>query len=248
MDEGQPRPILLCSIPKSGTYFFAAILEHMGRRNCGVHLGPADHHVDYGKCNTLKEARTNHLAYRVTRPTADIIGEMDSREFACSHTGPFLRASCVRPVHIVTTQRNLRSCVVSHCRWVRATGRWEGGSLRGLDGRQLVAECCRRTGKDFAYAVWPAAAWLVVPHDLALVFEAFSGEGGREAQLQGYTALAHYLGWDGDIGEAIEATSGADTMTWSGKLTDWEAYWSTEAELYFEGAGLKLINHFMGYE
>lgn len=243
-------PLILCTIPKSGTYLVSAILEYMGLWSTGIHLALGDEHRNYKKAPSVEDARNEHPWCAFIAPIGDTIAALEPGQFLATHQGPLVRVFIHKPIPIVFLYRDLRNCLVSHARWLKKTGRWKTKDRywRKLDGPPAISAALQERGWPFSRIVWEAASWLTVPHSLTICFERLVGEKGSDAQQDEYVKVANFVGWKGDMIEAIKATVGKDTLTWSGQLSRWEDLWSDGAQLVYEGTGLKLINRYMGYE
>src|SRR5450759_1073567 len=63
------HPTVICSIPKSGTYFVAALLEALGIVSCDVHVADASF-VDCRFAST-QEVRTRPMRWTFQIPSTD---------------------------------------------------------------------------------------------------------------------------------------------------------------------------------
>jgi hypothetical protein len=249
-----PRPVLVLSLPKAGTYLVAALLGELGLADTGLHLAEAGL-TDYRHA-TREEAVSAYVARMVALPIAASARLVHPGQFAVGHMAPTPEVlAATEGFARVLLLRDLRDCLVSAMRFLGQAGR---GVLAGDLSWRAVAEprarmlaFLRTTGADFLrHQYAPMTEWLGRPGIPALRFEALlgdAGEAGRRAALETLVAAA-FLPHPPEAGAAALArVLGRPTLTFSGRRSRLEEVWSDAAEDAFAALGGPALNARLGY-
>jgi hypothetical protein len=245
--------VVVCSIPKSGTYLIGEILRVLGLRDSGLHLGVTALN-DYRRAD-VDTARRDPNRFLVAEPLTESLGRLGHGEYALSHLPP-TAAYALRECELVFVYRNLRDVLVSFCRWIERTGRWQAD--RTEPWRQLPDVPDKLLGfleahhHVFSRTISNNIRWremMLVPQ---VSFEQLMGDQGADGVLKALKTLAtvacrHEL-TDGDLLHALESAKMSDTMTRSGTRSNRDAFWDDRVEAAFWDLGFGTLNHQLGFE
>jgi len=152
------RPVFVNSIPKSGTYLLAAILEELGLEFTHWHVFETfyDDYTDV----PLDVARAHPELFRIRQLVGRTISRLRPGQFAVGHlcyNERTLRA--LRDCYVIFLKRDLRECLVSHMRWQSATGRDRSAWTRIEDGKQRMLAYLSKWGRSFIKRAGAIAEW-----------------------------------------------------------------------------------------
>ena len=241
--------IIVCSIPKSGTYLLNSLLKKFGWSEVPYHFMP-DGFTDYN----YPEAKNDPDAYKVKEPLPQALRRVSDDHFAVSHL-PSKYAADLKDFEVIFAKRNLRDCIASYCRWNYSTNRWvKRDSNRWRERQQpedrLVGFLCSfgyEISKHFAdVAQWQSSGLARVE----VSFENLLGDQGLDEQRTQVVDLAN-IGCTVDTETAMAHLNeclSTGSLTKSSGRTDWRAHWSDQAEAVFRKIGLDDLNGFLGYE
>ena len=242
---GRGKAIVL-SLPRSGTHFCSALLERLGLIYAGVHLSPQ---LEEAVVQDRRSLRLDGLGrpYWQEYPLAppDVFSLVGPGQFIQGHV-PFSAASAaaLADFKIVLARRNLRDVAVSAMRFVA------GLYLRGRAFRPDldVAWCALPDGPDKMLAYLASfgagiavhahrmAPWEALPNTFVADFDVLNGP-DPEPAIAAVMALAGFLGVPVSAARAHAVrlrARGQVTPTWSGKLSDWRAFWNDQVETAFQ--------------
>jgi len=245
-----PGPAAICSIPKSGTYFFAGLLEALGFVSCGVHVADSC----FVDCRFAPPETVRRHPDRVTFPLPSSFvlplvrpGQFVVGHLPCNTDNP----SRLRTFRVLFAYRNLRDAMVSYMRYV--TKNWLEPSPANAWAQQPDGpEKMERFLAEHAYYLQMCAAivkWKHRPEVLSCCFEDFMGDRGRAVQMECVQALARFIGIapGHDLESVLQRVIGQETLTSSGSRTDARVCWNDRVEHYFREQGGVEMNRQLGY-
>lgn len=244
--------VLICSIPKSGTYLFGALLTKLSVEPCEVHLRE-EAFTDY-RFVSLDEQRSQHKSLDVHCPIASAVPLILPGQFAVGHV---VHNSGIKDIfkdfRIIFTFRDLRDCMVSQMRFYaknkRRTSVSEGWGT-WPDGPERMKGYLEHEGEFFLrQRAAPLLPWLDEPNVLALSYEEVMGDYGTAKRQDMLSRLLDFLELPepGHIEDVLAAVFGTETMTSSGKRTERTSYWDDEVEAFFSSHGGPDMNRRLGY-
>lgn len=245
-------PMLVNTVPKSGTYFLEAALRDVGFTPLRVHLageqnvhdfrGLSDDQIHVDPWNQLLELPLN-LVTRLLVGGEVVVGHVTSHAV--------INTARAQGVCVVSVVRNLRDVIASylkfHVQKVDATSAADR-FWRSLDEKQQLAGFIARFGDNVLADTMQNAMMPCMDRDGILVRyeELTRGVISDEAQRR---LSAFYP--DDFVQKLTDALLGQLNMpnpTFSGKASRWADIWSDELEVYFDESGLKMVNAALGYE
>jgi hypothetical protein len=248
-----PHRIVVCSIPKAGTYLVDRLLELLGCVPSRLHL-LSSVLTDY-RFATMREARENwqRLLFDVSLDRAVELmlpGQFSVGHLECSdHVRRVL--SSVKKLFVF---RDLRDGVVSFLRFLASTGRGGEATRAWKDlppGTDQMLRFLDAAGQDYFNMTLPMIDWFDQPDVFFISFETLYGDSGAEEQRSLIGRLHSFLDLPGDVPDIDTLRGsliGAPTMTWSGGRVSRDAYWNDEVERRFEAFGGVEASRRLGYE
>lgn len=242
-------PILVNSVPKSGTYLAGRLLECAGVPGTGFHLR-RDRYWNWNEADTLDSIVRAPDDFMHLVPLEEALARIGPG-FTYAHLNhdPDVVAGLGRIAGLrhVFLCRNLRSALVSQMRFVATREAANGrGPRPGRPAPRRFVEFLRRHGRSWVENARRQAGWLQDGSLAAILrFEDLAAE--DEAPV---ARLLDACGLDGaGLAAPVRAAAfGTRTRTFSGRLTVWEDYWSPEAESAFVACGGKALNAVFGYD
>ena len=155
-----PHAIMVCSIPKSGTYMVGELLRLMACKPTMMHIWQTGF-SDY-RFATQRERREQHERFSVSLPVEQTLKLILPGQFALSHLEcTELMRDQLRPFKCIFVYRDLRDASVSYMRFYAATGR--GGEQtqhiqRLPDGPERMLQYFDHFGADFLNLVVRSSA------------------------------------------------------------------------------------------
>lgn len=245
-----PHRVVVCSIPKSGTYLIAEVLQRMGLVSSGLHLRAAGV-TDY-RFASIQQMREDYMRWDSRLPLADSAQLIRPGQFAAGHVehNDYTK-SILHPFKKVFVFRELRDCLVSWLRFLQDTGRTgraEDDWKRLPEGPEKMLRFLDALGEKFFVQCHPN--WLDEPEVFAVSFESLYGDYGRDRQVEVLRKLHAFLDLPGKpaapeqwIDQALERP----TKTWSGQRSRRDMYWNDEVEARFGELGGRRLNARLGY-
>lgn len=243
--------VIVCSIPKSGTYLIGDLLAQLGYRDSGMHLG-IEASQDYTDADP-DLARSNPEVFNVDLPWPRPLERVGPGQFAVSHLSPDVAAQ-LRDFNIVFVYRNLRDVLCSFCRWTAKTGRWgsQEQAWRSLpNGPDKLLGFLEHHRERTVSSLAQPAKWFNRGIPCKVCFESLLGDDGPELQAIELERITRELKLDRTADELVAALTAAQdqtTLTKSAGRSSWESMWDERIEAIFEESGLKEINTELGYE
>jgi len=152
------QPVFVNSIPKSGTYLLAAILEELGLEFTHWHVFET-FYDDYTDA-PLNVARAHPERFRIRQPVSRTISRLRPCQFAVGHLCYNERTRrALRDCYVIFLKRDLRECLVSHMRWQSATGRDRSAWTRIDDPQQRMLAYLSKWGRSFVKRACAIGKW-----------------------------------------------------------------------------------------
>jgi hypothetical protein len=232
-------PVLINSIPKSGTYFLEAACAGLGARALRLHLFAQTCHDYRGVPDELMHRDPRDLSIAVPagavahllRPGGLVVGHVDDNAQLdeCAKAG----------VTVLNCVRDLRAVLVSLYHFKRgkvaaispADTAWR--SLAPVPG--FIAFLCCFADRDIAHIRRMAEIILERGEPVIRFEDALAGQ--VPEVLPGFS-----------LNEALRAARNQATSTYSGRNRDDAAFWSPAAVAFFAESGLQALNERLGYE
>jgi hypothetical protein len=250
----QRGPLLINSIPKSGTYLLSSLLHELGMPGSGLHFRNTLF-WDF-KDKPLDEIISNPDQYKKNVILNESIKNLKPYEFCLAHleynkeTETLLESMNIRHIFLV---RNLREALISSMRFISDKRRLHTPSWADeLDDKKRLVKYLNNFGAKYLRSFVRQANWLSRPSVTLLKFEDLLGDNGVDVQASSLTILVKLanLAQPLPLIHQIMQTSvlGKKNRTFSGSRSRLETYWSDDAELIFiDNAGVA-INQRFGYE
>jgi hypothetical protein len=245
--------IVVCSMPKAGTYFLAEVLSQMGCVATQLHLS-SDSFTDY-RWATRKEAREEYKRFQTSSELSTSLKLLLPGQFAVGHLGcsPDCR-SLLAEFKKVFLYRDMRDGLVSFLRFHADTQR-EGPQTRTWsdlpEGPGKMLGFLDHIGDSYFNMCLPMGDWIDQSDVFKLSFEMLYGDYGVDARREALEALYEYLAISERSitpDQLVAETMGRPTKTWSGRRTEREIYWNDEVEARFRELGGHELNARLGYD
>ena len=254
------RKIVICSIPKAGTYLYARLLQLLGVESTRLHLW-----LTYFDDFRSKSVDQSFLAaqedVRIHLPFNDSVNLVHPGQFAVSHLPCSVEVvDLLRDFKVIFLYRDLRDAAASHMRFVSKSSwrhpekeRQTGMAWRALpDGPEKMSRYLDEVGTFFFDdRCRPAAGWIDRDEVLKLSFEQINGDYGREKQLEAIELVWAFCEIEGKAPDAeglLKDLIGSQTETYSGKRTKWRNFWDEGVEQKFCDLVGQDINRRFGFE
>jgi hypothetical protein len=237
-------PVLITTVPKSGTYLYAALLEALGVAPAGIHLASWGM-TDYRSADE-RGLRAGFRELTTAVPLAATAPLVRPGQFAVGHiecTPEIRNLLDGLGYRVILVTRDLRACVVSLQRFLIDFGRVgpDDEGWAGLPpGPARTAACLRspagRAVLDSARGLLP---WLSCPGVLRVSFEAAHGDHGAAAAEGEVDRVTEFLGLTGarPAGNLLRSILGRPTPTFSGRRSRVADSWDGAAEAEFVKLG-----------
>jgi hypothetical protein len=248
-----PHRIVVCSIPKAGTYLVDRLLELLDCVPSRLHLSSTIL-TDY-RFATVREARENYERLLIDVPLDRAVELLLPGQFTVGHLecSDYVR-QVLSKVKKVFVFRDLRDGVVSYLRFLASTGRGGEATRAWRDlqpGPEQMLRFLDSSGQEYFRMTLPMIDWLDQPDAFFISFETLYGDAGSDEQQSLIEQLHGFLDLPGDVPDIeslCRSLIGAPTMTWSGGRVSRETYWNDEVEQRFEAFGGVEANRRLGYE
>ncbi len=254
-----PNRLFVLSVPKSGTYLIAKLLENLGIVDCGVHI--ATNHLQDNRFADEKILRVEPGRYMVLIPMERSMPLIYPGQFAFGHIPCSVREEfLLRDFKKVFSFRDMRDTIISLVRYdsFRKHKAFRGERLALYNefkemqmGSDKIKQWYLIWGKEIADLIWSMIPWMDRGDVFQLKFEVLMGDEGREAQFSMLRGMGGFLGLnitDDTIEKALIDSIGTDTLTYSGKRSSYADWWNDELETLFVNYGFKELNVLYGYE
>lgn len=235
--------IFINSIPKSGTYRVAALLQHAGIEPTGLHI-TEDKVWDYG-AGDIQAGRTDpESAFLEGVTPAQALERVTDSQLLVGHFGFSIQhARLLQPFTTIFLIRDIREVIVSWCRWQVFSG--QSPRLAAIDDpKQMIVSFLELSARPTAEIVLSLLPWyfyfpldhifqvneLDNPDTLARLFQVCGCEQSDKA-----------------IDSIRQSVADQDTLTKVPGGTLLGEYWSDQAEQLFCAQRLEQVNRLLGF-
>jgi len=248
---GYSNKVVVLSIPKAGTYLLARLLQMVGYEDTEVHLS-SKFFADY-RWKTLEQKREYSLRVFVNMEASDVTKMIRTGQFVVGHLpcNAEMKETFSR-LKKIFAYRDLRDAIVSHMRFCARKNIPGLESWSALpDGPEKLLKFINTThGREFFDMVGPMVGWLSESNVLPVSFEKLYDDGSIETTYGEIGKILEYLEIPDHIipkKELIQKVFGTETVTFSGKRTNREVFWSDKVEQLFQEVGGDKLNILLGY-
>jgi hypothetical protein len=242
-------PILVNSIPKSGTYLFDAALRKLDFRATDLHFFSEFAHDYRGVPPSEMHVRPD--AREIRLPASALAHLLDSNEFALGHIDSrkeideFVAAG-VRVLHCA---RDLRDVLYSLYRFKCAkVAPISPGDLAWRDlpePERFLGFLAFYESRDIRHIRGCAETIIGRPEkETRIQFERIL-QGPEEQERSAEEQIED--NFISELRDAVLAVQNTATSTWSGKRSAHQEIWNDSAEQFFVKSGLAMLNHQLGY-
>lgn len=235
--------ILINSIPKSGTYRVAALLQHAGIQSSGLHI-TEDKVWDYGVADIdTGRANPESILLEDVSP-AQALHKITENQSLVGHFGFSIQnARLLRDFTTIFLIRDIREVVVSWCRWQVFSG--QSPRLAAIDDpKQMIASFLELSAEPTAQIVMSLLPWyLYLPPESIF----------RTADLHQADVLRRLFNICGcpqtesAIDEIRQSVDAQDTLTKVPGGSLLKKHWSEKAEQLFQSQRLQQANRMLGF-
>jgi hypothetical protein len=253
-----PHRVFILTVPKSGTYLIAKILENLGIVDCGVHI--AIDHIQDNRFADEKVLKREAWKYYVPIPFKISTKLIKNGQFAFGHIPYYPEGEqMLRGFKKIFTFRELRDIIISLVRYYdsREQNYAKPERRRLYDafkaapmGNEKFRAWYAMWGKEFADLIRNMFPWKDRGDVFRVKFETLMGDEGREAQFSLLRGLGGFLELDitdDMIEKTLNDSIGTETLTYSGKRSSYEDWWNDDLDELFARYGFKDLNGIYGY-
>lgn len=254
-----PHRLFILTVPKSGTYLIAKVIENLGIVDCGVHI--ATDLIQDNRFADEKVLKREAWRYHVPIPFKISTKLIKNGQFAFGHIPYYLEGEqMLHGFKKIFTFRELRDIIISLVRYydsrqhtyakperIRLYNKFKETPM----GNPKFEAWYAMWGKEFADLIRNMFPWKDRGDVYRLKFETLMGDDGKEAQFSMLRGLGGFLGLnitDDKIEKALLDSVGTETLTFSGKRSLHADWWNEELEDLFIQYGFKELNRLYGYE
>ncbi len=235
--------ILINSIPKSGTYRVAALLQHAGIQSSGLHI-TEDKAWDYGvvDINTGRANPESTLLEDVS--PAQALHKITENQSLVGHFGFSIQnARLLKDFTTIFLIRDIREVVVSWCRWQVFSG--QSPRLAAIDDpKQMIVSFLELSAEPTAQIVLSLLPWYFYLPATHIFQITDLDQTETLARLFSVCGCTHNKS---SIAHIQRSTAEQETLTKVPGSTCIADYWSTEAEYLFQAQRLDKLNNVLGF-
>jgi len=230
-----PHKVVLITIPKSGTWMYVNVLRHFNLVFTGVDIRGTSYVDHRGNDPQTQRKLWQEQNFKIVQqPIATSVKMIQPGQFVTSHMMPSLHphvANCKK----IFTFRNARTTLISAMRWNPKFDETKPTEMM----RYITAEGAKHLSRIKSRLPW-------LNKDVYKIqFEQFVS-GTEEERIIILDNLAKFLDTTYDP-QALEQI-GSKTMTFTGKHSTLDKFWSDEIENWFIRNGGVSINKQLGYD
>jgi hypothetical protein len=242
-------PVIIISVPKSGTYLFGELLTALGIPSADVHVATYGFQDLRFVSKEFAVAHSREIFEMV--PSDRVLPLILPGQHVVSHF-PFEAATLAQIERFkkIFTYRNVRDTLVSTMRWVARKGKL-AGSPEGWeslpDTPAKMEQFLERHGGEYLWGVKCMREWANQPGVLSLSFEQLLGDFGEAKQRQAVQRIGELLHLpitENTIDEALKKCLNKETLTFSGKRSSRDDLWSVKVEKFFTDYGADELDAF----
>lgn len=244
--------VVVCSIPKAGTYLVGQLLTSLGLHNSNLHLNITAS-SDF-KGVALDTARRDPQRFVLDEPLDRVLRRIEDNSFAVGHLPPST-ACLLREFELVFVYRNIRDVLVSFTRFTETTGRYRTAHdhWRQLpDGPAKLLGCLKLHGPWLQGLIASAVGWIDMLGVPRISFEQLMGDYGEDIQLHALRTLesvaCRTTCSESDLRMIIDNVLKTDTITKSQGRTDRSLFWDAAVERAFVQCGYAALNARLGFD
>ncbi|GIW47380.1 MAG: hypothetical protein KatS3mg078_1257 [Deltaproteobacteria bacterium] len=259
-----PYRVFLLSIPKSGTYLIAKILENMGIENCNVHI--STHNIQDNRFAPKELLQAEPSRFQVPIPFVLSTRLIYPGQFAFGHIPCFdNEQKLLKDFKKIFSFRELRDMIISTVRYYSEIRRdIDLAFNKDPEKRRLVKEFLNTPlgtqkvklwfqlwGIEYFNLVQSMLPWKEVEDVLSLRFETIMGDDGEKNQIFLIKRIGDFLGVKlahEKIKYILSSSIGSWTITYSGRRTVHARWWNEELEELFISYGFWNLNQRLGYK
>ncbi len=246
-----PR-VAIVSFPKSGTYLYGKLLNEIGFVDTEIHVTYDGKGYDDFRGLPVEDKRKRPASIQHAALFPDISSKFRRGQFFVGHIDYACQFS-LSMFRCIFTYREIRQCLVSHMRFMIATGRRLEHTERLValpEGPERMITYLDGLGREFIDRYGNLTGWMRHDGVLKTSYETLYGDYGEERQIAEVLRIADFCDVSLSEEEAVrirDRTLGARTMTYSGQRSALDPWWSEDAEKRFIEYGGLAINEAFGY-
>lgn len=254
-----PDKVFIITIPKSGTYLVAKLLENLGIINCNVHIATGN--IQDNRFADEKAFKLEPWRFFVEIPLTSSAQLIRTGQFSFGHIPYFeTEKKSLEDFKKIFTFRELRDVIISIIRFldsleqnfkkpeaIKLGQKFKEAPM----GNDKFKYWFSLWGKEYESIIRNMLPWKERSDVFQVKFETLMGDDGKDAQLSLQRGLCGFLGLDitdAEIDKALSDSIGAETLTYSGKRSSYKDWWNGEVEDLFTHYGFKELNRLYGYE
>lgn len=244
--------VILCSVPKSGTYLMSNFFKELGLESSNFHFNDNEY-SDYSGA-AMDKARTNPESFRVEEPFEKGIKRLLEGQFAVGHfsTKQLMHLDGFEKLFIY---RDLTDCIISFAIWTQKTGRWEKADANPnwrntIDQKDFVTQFLKQHGESVKGLFAKTVNWVDAPNVVKVKSETLRGDDGREQQVSEFKKIVEALKLnleDVQVESKIANALNKRSLTKINNDQDYDWYKTKEFYRELDKLGILDLNARMGY-
>ena len=253
-----PNKVFIITIPKSGTYLAAKLLENLGIINCDVHIATGN--IQDNRFADERALKLEPWRFLTEIPFMSSAQLIRNGQFSFGHIPCFEKEKRVlEDFKKIFTFRELRDVIVSLIRFldsmehkfkepevIRLSQKFKEVPM----GNDKFKYWFSLWGREYESLIRNMMSWREHKDVFQLKFETLMGDGGRDAQISMLRDLSSFIGLDATEERMVKALTdsiGSETLTYSGKRSSYVDWWNDELEDLFIKFGFNHLNQALGY-
>jgi len=246
--------VILLTIPKSGTYMLASMVEKLGLVDLEVHLSESllSDYRGMSLEEKVSQARLVNrdiplqVASRMVQPGQFAVGHIPCSASTRNILSPFTRILCIRELRhaLASYARFELKRIEADPEWLPDAREWASANT---DTRRLHG-FLSTFGEGYLALARSILSWAHEPNVLVCRFEHLLGDEGPAVQESIAAAIALQVGMPRCLGiRTLREVVGKPTLTYSGQRTTLHGIWDDTAEAIFRRLGGPEVNEALGY-
>jgi len=242
--------VAILTIPKSGTYLLSRILSNVGFKEVSINAKNLSI-MDY-RWTSMDDPLNQpyhiplEISSKMILPGQILAGHIEFNNYSKNHLKDFKK---------VFAYRNLRDGLVSLMRHAENWGNniHERKILQNIDSKpeKMIKFLNTYKMNEFLKTLPNRLKWINDPSTFHISFEEILGDLGKEIQREKLFQLFEFIdvkSYDKNIDEILTEVIHSNTLTWSGKRSNYSEYWNSHVESKFCELGLDKINSTLGFD